>query len=77
MLSLEKEVPLKETFTYLSKFQRFSLIEKISPLFFPTSTEASLSVAKVIQAEIIRKNNLGQTCVLGLATGSTPLGVYK
>ena len=76
MLQLEKEVPIKDTFEYLAKFHRFSLIEKISPLFYPTSTEASLAVAKVIKEEIIRKNALGKTCVLGLATGSTPLRVY-
>ena len=70
-------MPIKETFEKLAKFPRFSLIEKISPLFYPTSTEASLAVAKVIQAEIKRKNDEGKTCVLGLATGSTPLRVYK
>lgn len=70
-------MPLKDTFSYLAQFTRFSLTEKISPLFYPTSTEASMAVANVIRKEIERKNALGEVCVLGLATGSTPLRVYK
>lgn len=77
MLKFEKNVPIKETYNYLAKFPRFSLIEKISPRFFPTSSEASLAIAQVIKEEIVRKNSKGEPCVLGLATGNTPLGVYR
>jgi glucosamine-6-phosphate deaminase len=61
----------------LAKFPRFSLIEKISPNFFATSGEASIAVAKIIKEAVIKKNSKGETFVLGLATGSTPIGVYK
>lgn len=77
MLKFEKGVPVKETSSYLAKFPRFSLIEKIAPNFFPTSGEASVAVAKIIKDAIIEKNSRGETFVLGLATGSTPIGVYK
>jgi hypothetical protein len=53
MLKFEKGVPVKETSNYLAKFPRFSLIEKISPNFFPTSGEASVAVAKIIKDAII------------------------
>lgn len=77
MLKFEKGVPVRETSNYLAKFPRFSLIEKISPNFFPTSGEASITVANIIKNAIIDKNNKGKTFVLGLATGSTPIAVYK
>ena len=45
MLKIDEDVPLKETDAYLSKFPRFSLIEKIEPKFYVTSAEASRKVA--------------------------------
>jgi len=45
MLKVEPNVPLKETLNYLSKFPKFSLIEKIEPKFFQTSVEGSKKVA--------------------------------
>lgn len=77
MLHLDNDIPVKETYAYLAKFPRFSLIEKISPRFFPTSVEASVAAANIIKEEIQKKNAKGETFVLGLATGSTPLRVYK
>jgi len=59
MLKFQKNVPIKETYNYLAKFPRFSLIEKISPKFFPTSNEASAAIATIIKEEIIRKNSKG------------------
>lgn len=77
MLKFQKGVPVKETNNALAKYPRFSLIEKISPKFYPTSGEASFAVANLIKEEIIRKNARGETFVLGLATGSTPIAVYR
>jgi glucosamine-6-phosphate deaminase len=77
MLKLDKEEPIKDTFSYLAKFSRFSLIEKIAPIFFHTAIEASIAVAQSIKDEILRKQKENKICVLGLATGSTPLRVYK
>ena len=45
MLKVDPTVPLKQTISYLSTFPRFSLIEKIEPKFFATSSEASKKVA--------------------------------
>ena len=43
----------------------------------PDAREVSAAVAGRI-AELIRdKSARGETCVLGLATGSTPMSVYK
>ncbi len=50
--------------------------ERIPLEIFPESKDANRAVAREI-AELIRaKADAGQQCVLGLATGSTPTGVY-
>lgn len=51
--------------------------EKIPVSIFPDENQASISVARRI-ANLINSNNLiAKTTVLGLATGSTPIKVYK
>ncbi len=50
--------------------------EKISTIVFTGSDEASGFVAREIANLIREKGNAGMPCVLGLATGSTPLKVY-
>jgi len=50
--------------------------EKIPASVFPGSDEASVFVASAIAKLMREKSALGQACVLGLATGSTPLKVY-
>ena len=48
-----------------------------SPLqVFDTALDASHQVARDIATTIKQKNESGQYCVLGLATGSTPKSVY-
>lgn len=51
--------------------------EKIYTEIYDDSTTASKAVADEIAALIKEKNSKGETCVLGLATGSSPIGVYK
>ncbi|MBC8108882.1 MAG: glucosamine-6-phosphate deaminase [Anaerolineae bacterium] len=51
--------------------------EKIPTLVFPDSSQVDRAIAARI-AELIRaKAAKDQSCVLGLATGSTPIGVYE
>src|SRR5260221_369831 len=50
---------------------------KIPTLVFPTSTDASRHVALVIESLIRQNNSAGLPTVLGLATGSTPVGLYR
>ena len=50
--------------------------EKIPTRVLATSKEASLLVAKEIAHLIRDKAEKGKLCILGLATGSTPTGVY-
>ncbi|OAQ40311.1 glucosamine-6-phosphate deaminase [Pedobacter psychrophilus] len=51
--------------------------EKIPVSIFPNENQASIAAAQKI-ANLIRKNNNGKKpTVLGLATGSTPIKVYK
>src|SRR5437667_3863577 len=53
-----------------------SAVEKIATTVYPGSAAASRAVAMEI-AELIRaKAARGETCVLGLATGSSPTSVY-
>ncbi len=51
--------------------------EKIPVKIFPTPKEGSVFAAGEIAAIIKHKQSLGQNCVLGLATGSTPISLYR
>jgi len=51
--------------------------EKIHNVIFKSSLEASIIVAQEIASLIREKATLNQTCVLGLATGSSPIKVYE
>src|SRR6059036_938894 len=50
---------------------------KIPTLVFPTSTQASRHVALMLENLIRQNNAAGRPTVLGLATGSTPVGLYR
>lgn len=50
--------------------------ENINTVVFENSTEASKSVAKEIADLIKAKQSQKQPCILGLATGSSPKGLY-
>lgn len=50
--------------------------EKIPVSIFPTPKDGSRYAAAEIAALIREKQKLGQKCVLGLATGSTPISMY-
>ena len=51
--------------------------EKIHNVIFESSAEASVLVAQEIAALIRAKEDSNQPCVLGLATGSSPIKVYE
>src|SRR5258708_8598429 len=50
---------------------------KIPTLVFPTSGQASRHVALMIESLIRTNNSANRPTVLGLATGSTPVGLYR
>jgi glucosamine-6-phosphate deaminase len=50
---------------------------KIPSLVFPNSTQASRHVALMIESLIRQNNSANRPTVLGLATGSTPVGLYR
>src|SRR6266851_3146185 len=50
---------------------------QIPTLVFSTSAQASRHVAVMIESLIRQNNSAGQPTVLGLATGSTPIGIYR
>src|SRR3954463_4799746 len=50
--------------------------EKIPVQAFPEAHDASIAVAHEIARLIREKAALNQKAILGLATGSTPIGVY-
>src|SRR5438270_13576032 len=50
---------------------------KVPTLVFPTSAQASRHVALMIESLIRQNNSAGRPTVLGLATGSTPVGLYR
>lgn len=51
--------------------------EKIHNVIFEDSNEASIEVAQEIADLIIKKQEKKESCVLGLATGSSPIKVYE
>ncbi|HRJ49005.1 MAG TPA: glucosamine-6-phosphate deaminase [Phycisphaerales bacterium] len=52
-------------------------LERIPVSVFPDSSKASRAVAEEIASVIREKASRGERAVLGLATGSTPKGVYE
>lgn len=58
------------------KFEE-SRFEKIHNVIFDSSYEASILVAQEIAELIRKKSEINKPCVLGLATGSSPVKVYE
>jgi glucosamine-6-phosphate deaminase len=52
-------------------------VERIPVTVYPSSAQASQSVAQELSQLIREKASRGEMAVLGLATGSTPTGVYE
>src|SRR5215469_13962182 len=50
---------------------------KIPTLVFSTSSQATRHVALMIESLIRQNNSAGRPTVLGLPTGSTPVGLYR
>ena len=50
---------------------------KVPALVFPTSVQAARHVALMIESLIRQNNSAGRPTVLGLPTGSTPVGLYR
>src|SRR5947208_12648371 len=50
---------------------------KTPTLVFPSSQQASRHVALMIESLVRQNNSAGRPTVLGLATGSTPVGLYR
>jgi glucosamine-6-phosphate deaminase len=50
---------------------------RVPTLSFATSAQASKHVALLIESLIRQNNSAGQPTVLGLPTGSTPVGIYR
>ena len=63
-------------FKEAGKFEE-TRFEKIHNVIFNSSHEASVLVAQEIANLILRKSELNELCVLGLATGSSPIKVYE
>jgi len=71
LLKFTKSISYEES----GKFEE-TRFEKKHNVIFSNSTEGSLMVAKEIANLIIQKKAKGEQCVLGLATGSSPIKVY-
>lgn len=69
---------IKESINFkeAGKFEE-TRFEKIHNVIFDSSQEASILVAQEIANIIQRKEELNEPCILGLATGSSPVKVYE
>lgn len=54
----------------------YAVKEKIHAEVFSTSEEISRLIAKEIANTIKLRANEGKPCVIGLATGSSPISIY-
>ena len=63
-------------YTEAGKFEE-TRFEKVHNIIFDSSLEASILVAHEIAALIREKQEQNKNCVLGLATGSSPIKVYE
>ncbi len=59
------------------KKSQFTVKEKIHTEVFESSEEVSKLIAKEIAIIIRNRASEGKSCVLGLATGSSPISIYK
>ena len=50
---------------------------KVPTLVFPTSAQAARHVALMVESLVRQNNSAGRPTVLGLPTGSTPVGLYR
>src|SRR3954454_13868188 len=50
---------------------------KIPTLVFPSNTQASRHLALMIESLIRQNTSAGRPTILGLPTGSTPVGLYR
>src|SRR5436190_18265144 len=50
---------------------------RVPTLVFPTSGQAARHVALMIESLLRQNNSAGRPTVLGLPTGSTPVGLYR
>ncbi|WP_372802785.1 glucosamine-6-phosphate deaminase, partial [Lutibacter sp.] len=64
------------TYDEPGKFEN-TRFEKIHNVIFSSAKEGSVKVAKEIRDLILDKQSKGEMCVLGLATGSSPIKVYE
>ena len=64
------------TYSPAGKFEE-TRFEKIHNVIFENSNDASITVAQEIAKLIKSKANQNKNCVLGLATGSSPIKVYE
>lgn len=62
------------TMSYQSHVEHF---EKIKTLIFPSSVDACSELAQQIKGLILARQKEGRDLVLGLATGSTPVPLYR
>ena len=75
---MNKTITVNKGITYQQpgKFED-TRFEKIHNVVFASSDEGSLVVAQEIATLIREKDNEGKHCILGLATGSSPIKVYE
>ena len=52
-------------------------MEKIQNKVFNSAEQGAVYVANIIKKEILRKTQLNEAVVLGLATGASPISLYK
>lgn len=71
---LKIEMRMKSTIDKATGFEK--RFENINTIVFQNSAEASKAVAEEVAALIKSKHENNELCILGLATGSSPKGLY-
>jgi len=68
---------IKEENTSISSYEKSIFQERINIEIYKNSDIGSKVAAKEIADLILNKQTIGKNCILGLATGSSPISVYK
>lgn len=73
---MEKKTVI-ESIKHLGSYDKFDAIERFPVRFFEKSSDGCQTVAQEIAHLILTKADANKNCVLGLATGSAFVSIYR
>ena len=75
--AIEKDLKITPVSIENSLYEQSVFNERIPISLFEHAIDGSIYVARLIADTIIKKQQTGEMCILGLATGSSPITIYS